>query len=126
MRRLLLALVLLALPAFAARTAIATKTPTRTGSLWTWTAADAVNGNSCVWSPVTMLLVRNTNGAPATVTLRAGGLTKDDGDMQPPDRVATLPATSQGVIIVSDYYLQQDGTIWIDAPAGVDLACFTK
>lgn len=111
------------------RTRVTAIDPVLSGTNLTYSAADSGNGNDVLFNGDVMLNVLNTNAATRTVTLKANGA-KEKG-VTIPDTTVTIPATTGNVLIDEiprDYYLQSDGTLWLDwsASTGVTFAVIRK
>jgi hypothetical protein len=110
-----------------ARTALPVTAPNKTGVTLGFTASDQVNGNSFVNDGRSVLVARNTGGAPATLTLRVTRI--EDGDavtgLKVPDRVVSIPVSTAAApatilgTFSQDIYNQPDGTVSVDCSASL-------
>ena len=105
-----------------ARTALSVVQPARQGVQLAFTASDQVNGNEFANDGQTILIARNTSGAPINVTIRAQE--SIDGDLKVPDRVVSIPngiiAMALGTFLI-DVYNQINGTVAVDCSASLQL-----
>lgn len=105
-----------------ARTVLTVVQPARQGVQLTFAASDQVNGNEFSNDGQTVLIVRNTGGAPVNITMRAQE--SIDGDLKVPDRVVSVP---NGIIAMAlgtflqDVYNQVNGTVAVDCAASLQL-----
>ena len=105
-----------------ARTVLPVLVAVNTGVTLAFTAADLVNGNTFINDGHTLLVARNTGGAPLNVTLIAAQ--KIDGDLVVANRVEVVPAASSVLLrgaIPADVYNQPDGTVFVDCSAAAGL-----
>lgn len=109
-----------------ARTALAVTPAARTGTPLAFTASDQVNGNSFINDGQTVLIVRNTSGAPVNITLRT--IFTADGDLKIPDRVVSIPNGIVAMLLgafVPSFYNQADGSVSVDCAASLQLVALS-
>lgn len=98
---------------------------TNVGQAENFTAADVANGEAIpLDGNPQWLAVKNTLGAPATVTLNIAQ--KVDGQT-PAARTVTIPATTGDVVIKlgpTGIYQQTDGSQWIDYSAALTVCAY--
>ncbi len=117
---------LLALPAFAVRTALPVTFASHAGTTISLSGCDLVNGNAFLNNGPTVLLVRNTGASPVTLTIRTNDIV--DGDLIVPNRTVSIPVSTAASPIemlgtfLTDIYNQIDGTVFLDCSAALSIA----
>lgn len=96
-----------------ARTALVTQTPTYSGTVPTYAAADAANGMYFSNTGRSILHVKNGGGGSINVTIATPGTA--DG-LALPDQVVAVAAGAEKMISLRNtgVYTQPDGTTYVD------------
>lgn len=96
------------------------------GTVLAFTPSDQVNGNSFLNDGQTVLIVRNTSGAPVNLTLRTNLIA--DGDLKLPDRVIPVPNGIVALFLgpfIQSVYNQGDGSVSVDCAASLQLVALS-